>query len=80
MEWVQSWLSKRESLRPSLITIYFPQIDHAGHGFGPRSDEVKTALGEIDTVIGVLIDNLKDVGLWESTNLVVVSDHGYSGF
>ncbi len=39
---------------PDLVLMYFSDIDHAGHAFGPNSEEVNDAIISLDGVIGLL--------------------------
>lgn len=75
---VLSWLDLPATQRPDLITLYFEQVDHAGHDHGPDSPEVDAALREIDAALGKLINGLDARRIAGDTNLVVVSDHGMS--
>ena len=70
------WLDAPPAQRPRLVTVYFEQLDKAGHDHGPDSPQVRRTLGELDAVIGRLRDGLDARGLLDSTDLVVVSDHG----
>ncbi len=71
---VLAWLRLPEAQRPHLITLYFGDADHAGHEFGPDSEQVRQAVGSIDTQIGALRAGLAELHL--PIDLVVVSDHG----
>jgi predicted AlkP superfamily pyrophosphatase or phosphodiesterase len=73
---VLGWLDLPPAERPRFITLYFEQVDRAGHDFGPDSGEVNAALAQIDTSIGRLLDGLDTRGLRDATNLIVLSDHG----
>lgn len=73
---VLAWLDLPAGQRPDFVTLYFDQVDHAGHGHGPDSDEVNKALGEVDAALGRLVAGLKQRGIFQSANIVVVSDHG----
>lgn len=68
------WLNLPEADRPHFISIYFSLVDHAGHDFGPSSNETKQAGMTADSLLGNLMDKLKTVKL--PVNLIVVSDHG----
>ncbi|WP_206859756.1 ectonucleotide pyrophosphatase/phosphodiesterase [Lysobacter changpingensis] len=70
------WLDAPPAQRPRLVTVYFEQLDKAGHDHGPDSPQVRRTLGELDAVIGRLRDGLDARGLLDWTDLVVVSDHG----
>jgi predicted AlkP superfamily pyrophosphatase or phosphodiesterase len=71
---VIAWLKEPEATRPHLITLYYSDVDHAGHEFGPDAPETKAAVARVDGLVGKLRDRLKETGL--PIDLVVVSDHG----
>jgi predicted AlkP superfamily pyrophosphatase or phosphodiesterase len=71
-----AWLDLPPGQRPDFLTLYFEQVDHAGHDHGPDSDEVNAELGTIDAALGHLIQGLKQRGIYAATNIVIVSDHG----
>ena len=71
-----AWLDLPATERPNFETLYFEQVDHAGHGHGPDSAEVNHALSQVDAALGRLIAGLKQRGIYDSANIVVVSDHG----
>ncbi len=64
------------SPRPALVTAYFSAVDSRGHDFGPYAPETREALREIDGQIGNLIARLREEGLEDEVNVVVVGDHG----
>ncbi|MEO1021588.1 MAG: ectonucleotide pyrophosphatase/phosphodiesterase [Bacteroidota bacterium] len=57
-------------------TLYFDFVDGAGHRFGPDSDEVVEAIRRADALMGYLVEQLEDKGLFAQTNMLIVSDHG----
>jgi ectonucleotide pyrophosphatase/phosphodiesterase family protein 5 len=73
---VLQWLDYPENKRPTFISTYFSHTDSYGHRYGPDSDEMIKAIGEMDRTIGRLIFGLKVRGLFEEVNIVLVSDHG----
>ena len=73
---VLAWLDLPLAERPDFITLYFEQVDHAAHYFGPASNETNDALRELDAALARLVDGLKRRGLFDAANLVIVSDHG----
>ncbi|MCE5232885.1 MAG: ectonucleotide pyrophosphatase/phosphodiesterase [Mizugakiibacter sp.] len=73
---VLAWLDLPAARRPAFITLYFDAVDGAGHWHGPDSPEVSTALRDTDTMLARLVDGLRRRGLYDRTNLVIVSDHG----
>lgn len=70
-----SWIDAKD---PPLgfATLYFDRTDTEGHHYGPDSPEVNAAAAEVDAAIGRLVEGLKARGLYATTNLVVVADHG----
>ena len=62
--------------RPRYLSIYFHDVDTAGHEFSPDSPETQKAVENVDAAIGVLLSRLKELGIEKKINIVVVSDHG----
>ncbi|MCD9853567.1 ectonucleotide pyrophosphatase/phosphodiesterase [Epilithonimonas sp. JDS] len=75
IEKVINWLKLPEAQRPHFISLYFPEVDGAGHHFGPESKETETAVHLIDDAIGSLVQKVNDLGL-KNVNFIFVSDHG----
>ncbi|MTI31496.1 alkaline phosphatase family protein [Cytophagales bacterium RKSG123] len=73
---VIDWLKLPEEERPHFITLYFSDVDTAGHLYGPDSKETGNAVRKIDKVIGRLKEKLEELDI--PVNLMVVSDHGMS--
>jgi alkaline phosphatase D len=74
VEQVLEWLRLPAEQRPHLITLYFSDVDHAGHEHGPDSEEVRTAVQVVDREVGLLEDGLAKLHL--PVDVIVVSDHG----
>jgi len=73
---VMDWLALPEAERPVFITLYFSDVDGAGHAHGPDSEEVAGAIRDVDAYIGSLVDQLKARALYDRVNLIIVADHG----
>ena len=71
---VLTWLRLPPERRPHLITLYFSEVDHAGHEFGPDSEQVRTAVQIVDKEVGVLREEIAKLSL--PVDVIVVSDHG----
>jgi hypothetical protein len=71
---VLAWLQLPAERRPHLITLYFSDVDSAGHAHGPDSPEVGAAVREVDDEIGRLVAGLSKLNL--RVDVVVVADHG----
>lgn len=73
---VVNWLNLPEKQRPHLITFYMPEVDHAGHYYGPESKEVEQSVHFVDSVVNVLNQEVAKLNL--PVNFIFVSDHGMS--
>lgn len=73
---VLAWLRLPEAQRPALVTLYFSDVDSAGHSRGPESAAVREAALAVDAAIGSLVSGVEAAGLADRVHYVVVSDHG----
>jgi len=73
---VLDWLQLPYSERPHFITLYFDATDTYGHKFGTNSREVNNSIMQLDSLLGSLFNGLKQINLYDSVNVIVVSDHG----
>ena len=71
---IVQWLKLPAELRPHFLTLYYSNVDHAGHSYGPDSDEVRAAVHHLDTMVGDLETKLAPLHL--PIDVVVVADHG----
>ena len=77
VEQILEWLDiENPDERPRLITSWFRGADGAGHRFGPGSSQVHAALLRQDRALASLVAGLDERGAFETTTLLVVSDHG----
>lgn len=76
VEEVLAWLAMPKAMRPQLVTLYFSAVDSAAHTYGVNSKEEAQAVARVDKHIGELITGLQNLGMYENTNLILVSDHG----
>jgi predicted AlkP superfamily pyrophosphatase or phosphodiesterase len=76
---ILDWLMLPGERRPTFLTLYFSDVDGAGHRFGPDSPEVAAAVLHVDSAVGMLLDGLREHRLNESVNVIIVSDHGMAG-
>jgi predicted AlkP superfamily pyrophosphatase or phosphodiesterase len=80
VEQILRWLDLEEAdERPRLVTSWFRGADRAAHRFGPGSREVHRALRKQDRALARLVTGLEERGAFDSTIVLVVSDHGMAG-
>jgi predicted AlkP superfamily pyrophosphatase or phosphodiesterase len=68
------WLDAPPAERARFATLYFDDVDTAGHRYGPDAPELNAAAAKVDAAIGDLVAGLKARGV--TANLVIVADHG----
>jgi predicted AlkP superfamily pyrophosphatase or phosphodiesterase len=73
-----AWLDLPPDQRPTFVSLYFEHADVAGHSYGPDSLQVDEALVTIDAALGRLVAGLRERNQYDTTNLVILSDHGMS--
>ncbi len=71
---VLAWLRESGDQRPHFITLYFSDVDSAGHSYGPEAPETRQAVAAVDAQIGRLMDGMAQLEL--PAYLFVISDHG----
>jgi alkaline phosphatase D len=71
---VLAWLRLPAAQRPHFITLYYSNVDHAGHQYGPESEQTIAAVAHVDQLIAELWAGLGRLQL--PIDLIVVSDHG----
>lgn len=69
-----AWLKLPEADRPHFISLYFSMVDHEAHKSGPTSLETQKVLHSADSLVGMLMREIKKIKL--PVNIVIVSDHG----
>ncbi len=71
---VIAWLKLPPEQRPHFITLYYSNVDHSGHKYGPDAPETAQAVRHLDDLMGKLWDGIAAMKL--PIDLVIVSDHG----
>jgi predicted AlkP superfamily pyrophosphatase or phosphodiesterase len=74
---VFEFLDKPENQRPHFMTLYFSDVDHAGHSYGPDDDHVGEMIEHVDKALGHLVKGIQSRG--EKIDIIMVSDHGMIG-
>lgn len=77
---VLAWLELPAERRPHLLTMYFSDVDHAGHNHGPFTPELREAVARVDGALGRLLDGVERLPIRDSVFVLLVSDHGMLGY
>ncbi|CAF0724722.1 unnamed protein product [Brachionus calyciflorus] len=70
---IVSWFTKFDI---DFGTLYFDEPDHAGHSYGPDSEQYYEAIYKLDETIGYLMKKLRQANMEQKMNVLIVSDHG----
>eukprot|EP00897_Mesotaenium_endlicherianum_P005741 jgi/Mesen1/5195/ME000258S04290 len=73
---VLEWVDLPPGAIPSIVTLYFEEPDHAGHAVGSDGRQISAAVARVDAAIGRLLDGLKDRGIAEDVDIILLGDHG----
>lgn len=60
----------------SLMFVHFPNGDLAGHDYGWMTRKQLEAYADDDVSFGYILETLKNKGMYESTLIIITSDHG----
>lgn len=71
---VVDWYKLPKERRPHFTTMYFHDVDSAGHEFGQDSPELIEAIKNVDDSLRDLMAKLAKLPI--DVNVVIVSDHG----
>lgn len=74
LDLITEWLSLPAAERPRFLTLYFSRVDSASHRHSPLSHQAKTAVMEVDALLGELKGRLESMN--QPVHWVIVSDHG----
>jgi predicted AlkP superfamily pyrophosphatase or phosphodiesterase len=75
---ILEWLKGGNTPPATFLTLYFSDVDDAGHAAGPEGEETRKAALEVDRMIARLMAGVESLGLGPRVNYVLVSDHGMS--
>ncbi len=76
VEQILRWFDLPATKRPRLIMSWWHGADHWGHRKGPDAEDTTEQLRRQDSALAGLLDALDQRGAWQTTTLLIVSDHG----
>jgi arylsulfatase A-like enzyme len=65
--------------RPDVCFVHFPHVDNVGHMSGWGTPEQIQAVEEADMAVGALLRAIDNLGLTDSTLIILTADHGGAG-
>ncbi|HTD89542.1 MAG TPA: alkaline phosphatase family protein [Burkholderiales bacterium] len=65
-------------LKPSVAYVWLTEPDHIQHAFGAGAPEALATIRNDDRHLGLVLESLDKLGLRERTNIMIISDHGFS--
>jgi len=71
---VTDWLRRPAETRPRFLTLYFDEVDTAGHEYGPDDQRTTDAVATVDKAIGRLRAEIAKLD--QPVDFVIVADHG----
>lgn len=63
--------------KPGLLLTHPSYVDNRRHATGVYGSEVELALRETDRWLGMLLDAVREAGIEDETDFVLLSDHGH---
>jgi predicted AlkP superfamily pyrophosphatase or phosphodiesterase len=76
--WTEMACYAVEKIQPNILLLHLAQVDHWQHEKGPFSPEANAAIEAADGQIARVIASTKKAGIWQTTAVIVVSDHGFA--
>lgn len=62
--------------KPQFVAVCIDQVDHTGHAEGHDTPAYYSTLANVDKEIGVIMQAVKDAGMWDNTVFILTADHG----
>ncbi|XP_034738741.1 glycerophosphocholine cholinephosphodiesterase ENPP6 [Etheostoma cragini] len=73
---IESALNVLRSGQAGMAAVYYEKIDVEGHHFGPESEQVRTAVRQLDLAMQTLNRKIKEKKMVNQLNIMLFSDHG----
>ena len=66
--------------KPMLGFVHFDHVDHAGHHGGHGSPEYYQSVVKTDSLVGKILEGIKEAGIEKNTLVIIWADHGGIGY
>jgi predicted AlkP superfamily phosphohydrolase/phosphomutase len=67
-----------KTYKPNLMAIHFVGIDHKEHEYGREGAPVREVVRVTDSLVGTVLQAIKEAGIEETTTVIVTGDHGFA--
>lgn len=67
-----------KTYKPNLMAIHLVGIDHAEHAHGTDGPEVRAMVRVTDSLVGAVLQAIKEAGIEKSTAIIITGDHGHT--
>jgi predicted AlkP superfamily pyrophosphatase or phosphodiesterase len=61
---------------PDFLFLHFDHVDHVGHEIGHNTPAYFKAVEKADSLTGMIVNALKEKGIYDETYIIITSDHG----
>jgi arylsulfatase A-like enzyme len=69
-----------DEIKPDVLIDWMTEPDTTQHRYGSGSLETLSMLKKVDDQLGLFLERLRALNLYDQTNIVVVSDHGFARY
>ncbi len=73
------FISYIKNKKPLLGFLHLDHVDHAGHHDGHGSPQYYESVSKADSLIGKVLNAIKEAGIAENTLVIITADHGGIG-
>lgn len=67
-----------KTYKPNFMALHFVGLDHQQHAHGTNSPQLRAVLKVTDSLVGTVMQAIKDAGIWDSTTVIITGDHGHT--
>lgn len=79
IETAQKAIAIIKEKKPQFTFVHFDGVDHAGHAFGWGSEQYFKTVELADSLVGAVLEAVREAGIQDKTIVLVTADHGGKG-
>ena len=73
-----SWLARTNDRGPRFVFLPLVDVDKVSHRCGPEHRRTLESYRRLDSLVGMLVEEIRKQGLWSRTHFMLTSDHGHT--